>query len=125
MNQEKFLKNKINRQINQNGSFYTFNRFGVDEYEQKTDEVEETFEVHGLFHETVKHVAITESDAARIVDVPKSYILCLFDDGDLIKVDDFVEINNNLYRVTGKINVGNFNVAYDISLEMEVDGSKI
>ena len=25
----------------------------------------------------------------------------------------------------GKINVGNFNVAYDISLEMEVNGSKI
>lgn len=124
MGQELFLKNKISRQIKQNGSSYVFKRFGIDEYGQHTDEVEETFNIKGLFHEVIHHVqnALAESDGARIIDVPNSYILCLFEDGDLIRIDDFVEINEKIYKVVNKVNVGNYNIAYDISLEMEVDG---
>jgi len=126
MRQESFLRNKINRQINQNGSEYTFQRYSVDEYGQLSDEVQETFIFKGLFHETIRHVqdVLTENASARIIDVPSSYILCLFEDGDPIRIDDFVEINGNIYKVVNRINVGNFNVAYDISLEMVVDGSK-
>lgn len=126
MGQESFLKNKINRQIKQNGSEYTFQRYGVDEYGQLSDEVQETFTFKGLFHETIHHVqnVLAESASARVVDVPSSYILCLFEDGDLIRVDDFVEINERTYKVVNKVNVGNYNVAFDISLEMIVDGSK-
>ena len=125
MSQKIFLRNKINRQIKQNGSLYIFKRFGIDEYDQITDEIETTFEVNGLFHEIVKYVSISESDKARVIGVPKSYILCLFDEGDLIKIDDVVNINENKYRVTGKTNVGNYNVAYDISLELIVNGNKV
>ena len=124
MGQELFLKNKINRQIKQNGSTYNFNHFGVDEYGQRSDEVQETFIVKGIFHETVNHVSITEADGARVVDVPKTYILCLFEDGEPINIDDRVEINEKVYRVTGKTNVGNYNIAFDISLELIVDGDK-
>lgn len=124
MGQELFLKNKINRQIKQNGSTYNFNHFGVDEYGQRSDEVQETFIVKGIFHETVNHVSIAEADGARVVDVPKTYILCLFEDGEPIDIDDRVEINEKVYRVTGKLNVGNFNVAFDISLEMEINESQ-
>lgn len=125
MSQKIFLRNKINRQIKQNGSLYIFQRFGIDEYDQITDEIEATFEVNGLFHEIVKYVSISESDKARVIGVPKSYILCLFDEGDPIKIDDVVNINENKYRVTGKTNVGNYNVAYDISLELIVNGNKV
>lgn len=125
MSQELFLKNKINRQIKHNGSVYTFKRFTTDEYGQLTDEVERSFVVPGLFHETINHVqsTLTETDGARIIDVPKSYILCLFEDGDSIKLDDFTEINEKIYKVVNKINVGNYNIAFEISLEMVVDGS--
>ena len=125
MRQELFLKNKISRQIKQNGSHFVFNRFDIDEYGQKTDEIVETFSFDGLFHETISHVHVqlSETDAARIVDVPSSYVLCLFEDGKQIALDDFVEINKNIYRVINKINVGNFNVAYDIMLRMEANGS--
>lgn len=127
MRQELFLKNKISRQIKQNGSAYVFKRFGTDEYGQLTDEVEVTFDVKGIFHETIHHVqnVLTESDGARVIVTPSSYILCLFEDGDPIRIDDFVEINEKIYKVVNKINVGNFNIAYDINLRMEVDGSKI
>lgn len=126
MGQELFLKNKINRQIKQNGSSYTFKRFGVDEYGQLSDEVQEIFSFEGIFHETVHHVqnTLAESDDARIIDVPSSYILCLFEDGNRIRIDDFVEINERTYKVVNKVNVGNYNVAIDISLEMVADGSK-
>lgn len=126
MQQEYFLRNKINRQIKQNGSEYLFKRYGVDEYDQLTDEIVKEMLIKGLFHETINHIheALSEADGARITDVPQSYILCLFDDGDQIKLDDFVEINERIYKVINKTNVGNFNVAYDINLRMEVDGSK-
>lgn len=124
MGQELFLKNKINRQIKLNGSTYKFDHFGTDEYGQRSDEVQETFIVNGIFHEIVKYVSITEADGARVVDVPKSYILCLFEDGEPINIDDQVEINEKVYRVTGKTNVGNYNIAFDISLELIVDGDK-
>ena len=125
MRQESFLRNKINRQIKQNGSEYIFKRFGKDEYGQLNDEVECSFTVHGLFHETINHVqnTLSELEGARIVDVPKSYILCLFEDGDQIRLDDFVEINNKIYKTINKVNVGNYNIAYDVSLEMIADGS--
>lgn len=124
MGQELFLKNKINRQIKQNGSSYIFKRYGTDEYGQKTDEIVNTFSISGLFHEVISHVhmQLAESDSARVVDVPSSYILCLFEDGDPITLDDFVEINEKIYKVINKVNVGNYNIAYDISLRMEVDG---
>lgn len=126
MGQESFLRNKISRQIKQNGSVYTFKRFGIDEYSQISDEVQETFTFHGLFHETIHHVqnALAESEGARVIDVPSSYILCLFEDGDRIRIDDIVEINERTYKVINKVNVGNYNVAYDIYLEMIVDGIK-
>lgn len=124
MGQELFLRNKISRQIKQNGSSYVFKRYGVDEYGQYVDEIETEFSIEGLFHETVNHVTITESDAARIIDIPKSYILCLFEDGEPINIDDFVEINKKVYKVTGKTNVGNYNIAYDISMELQINGNQ-
>ena len=124
MGQELFLKNKINRQIKQNGSVYIFKQFGVDEYGQRLDEVQNEITVEGLFHETVNHIKLTESDAARVIDVPKSYILCLFEQGKEIEMDNIVVINEKEYRVIGKTNVGNYNIAFDISLELIVDGDK-
>ena len=123
MRQELFLKNKINRQIKQNGSVYEFKRFGFDEYGQLSDEIQETFMINGLFHETIHHIqnGLAETDGARVIDVPKSYILCLFDEGDKLGIDDIVEINGKKYRVINKINVGNYNVAYDIFLEMIIN----
>lgn len=122
MIQNKFLKNKVDHQIKYNGDEYTFKRFGVDEYNQQSEEVTDTFTFKGIFHETVKHVSLAESDGARIFNVPASYILCLYEDGEPIKIDDQVEINEKVYRVTGKTDVNNFKVAFDISLELVKDG---
>lgn len=122
MIQSKFLRNKIDHQINYNGDEYTFKRFGVDEYNQQSEEVTDTFTFKGIFHETVNHVSLAESDGARIFNVPASYILCLYEDGEPIKIDDQIEINEKVYRVTGKTDVNNFRVAFDISLELVKDG---
>lgn len=123
MIQSKFLRNKIDRQIKYNGSLYTFRRFGVDEYGQLTDEVVATIIFDGLFHETVNHVSLAESDGARVFDVPKSYILCLYEYGKDVKIDDRVEVDEKEYRVTGKTDVNNFKVAFDISLELVKDAN--
>lgn len=122
MIQNKFLKNKVDHQIKYNGDEYTFRRFGVDEYGQQSEEVTDTFTFKGIFHETVKYVSLAESDGARIFNVPASYILCLYEDGEPIKIDDQIEINEKVYRVTGKTDVNNFKVAFDISLELVKDG---
>lgn len=114
----RFLKNKIQRQINQNGRSFEFIRYAVDEYGQKTNEVEKTISFEGLFSQRMIRVNISESIAARVVDVPKTSIICLFEDGIDIKNDDYVIISEQLYKVIDKININEFNIAFDISLEM-------
>lgn len=119
MIQSTFLRNKILRQIKYNGSIFEFKKYALDSYGQKTDTVGETIVIEGIFHETISQVkALSETEGARVVSVPNSYILCLYEDANDIFLDDEVEINDEVYKVLNKVNVGNLNVAYDISLEL-------
>jgi hypothetical protein len=44
-------------------------------------------------------------------------ILCLYEDGKDIEAGDIVFINEKQYNVTGALDIQNFSVALDISLE--------
>lgn len=118
MQQSKFLKNKISRQIQMNGMEVTFVRYKEDKYHQLTDEVDEEFTFHALFHTTNTFVRSQVEDAAKTVSKPQPMILCLFEDGERIEVNDKVTISDQEYIVTDKNNMNGFNVAFDISLEL-------
>ena len=113
-----FLKNKVNRQLELNGSTYDFAHYKIDEYKQVTNEVEKTIEVVGLFHTTNAYIKESTNEGARIVSKPQPMMLMLFEDSEKLSKDDKVVIGDRVYNVVGKTDVNHFGVVCDVSLEL-------
>lgn len=123
MNVANFLRNKIVRQIKWNGQEFVFIRYARDEYGQVTDEQEETFKFTGLFHEGggyggMLQVELFERDGGRTVTKLKPMILCLYEDGKDLMIDDVVKIGDNYHKLVQKVDVKNLNIAYEMTLEL-------
>lgn len=124
MKVELFLKNKIQRQILWNGQDFIFRRMKKNEYHEISDEVEKEFNVHGVFHEGggyggMLNIELYERDGARTVTKMKPMILCLYEDGKDLIIDDEVFIAGSKFKVVEKNNVKQINVAFEISLELD------
>ena len=113
-----FLKNKIDRQIKMNGQTFYFERHGEDQYHQTSSEVTDIIEVEGLFHTTNVYISSNTNEGSRSFSKPQPMILTLYDQGSLIQTDDQVEISDQRYKVVDKININQFDIAFDISLEL-------
>ena len=113
----KFLKNKVNRQINQNGQLFVFVRYGEDDYHQVSDEPTEEIELRGIYHTSNSFVQVSTSDGASIKRKPQPMILCLYEEGKEIKENDTVVIGEDTYKVVDVNNINAFNAVIDISLE--------
>lgn len=122
MQVEVFLRNKITRQINQNGQPLKFTRYKVNEYMEETQDVDKEFELNGIFHEGggyggMLNIELYERDGARTITKMKPMVLCLYEDGVNLEMDDTVVISDNVYKVVAKNNVKNLNIVFDVSLE--------
>lgn len=115
-----FLKSKVARQIQYNGSVYIFSKHLVDEFGQVSDQLGEATKVNGLFHTVNSYIKNTDSESARIISKPQPRILALAENSHKVEKDDVVEIEGKRYKVTGICDVNNFGVVNDISLELEV-----
>lgn len=123
MRAEVFFKNKIKRQVLWNGQNMVFTRYVKNQYKEITDEVELQIELQGVFHEGggyggMLNIELYERDGSRSISKMKPMILCMYEDAKDIVIDDVVEIGNNRYRVVEKNDIKNFNVAFEISLEV-------
>lgn len=123
MNVSNYLRNKIVRQIKWNGQEFTFKRYAKDKYHQMTKEPLETFTFQGLFHEGggyggMLQVEMFERDGGRTVTKLKPMILCLYEDGKDLMMDDVVQIGDNMHKLVQKIDVKNLRIAYEITLEL-------
>ena len=117
MNTPLFLKNKIQRQLNCKGLEYSFKRGKLDKFKQPTDEVIDIITLKGIYHESNSYITKNVSDAAITQSKKKPMILTLFENIGTLQQDDFVFINNVKYKVTGLLDVQNYGVACEISLE--------
>lgn len=121
---DRFLESKIKRQVQWNGRMLDFIRFRRDAYGQITDDVDEEFSFRGVFHEGggyggMLNIELYESDGARTTTRMKPMILCLYADGDKVRIDDYVRISNRMFSVVDKSDVSGFGVAFEISLELD------
>lgn len=117
-----YLKNKIKRQIEWNGREFTFTRYKQDRFHQVTDDEFEEIVIKGFYHEAggyggMLNIELYERDGSRNPTKMKPMILCLYEDGNQLKMDDVVIISGTKYKVVDKSNVQNYDVAYDVSLE--------
>lgn len=124
MQVETFLRNKIKRQIEWNGQNFIFKRFVENEYHELQDNVGQTFEIRGVFHEGggyggMLNFELYEREGSRELSKMKPMILCLYNDvSKELKLDDRVKIGDEEYYIIGKNDIKNMGIAYDLSLEV-------
>lgn len=119
-----FLRNKLARHISWNGQELTFTRYSKNEYNELTDNVEQTFTFKGLFHDGggyggMLKIDLYERDGARTFTKFKPIVLCMYEDGKDLTIDDVLELGGNTYNVVEITNVKNLNIAFEVSLEID------
>lgn len=120
----KFEAYKIKRELKRSGIKYEFKRFKKNEFGEQTKELEGIGSLTGLYHEQSSGVNITVSEASQIRSKKTPMILCLYEDTAslALQVGDFVEINSRVFKVQGVVNVQEWNIVSDISLEVVDSG---
>ena len=120
-----FLRNKLFRHVMWNGQNIIFYRNKKNDYNEIIDdEIDCEFKIRGLFHEGggyggMLNIELYERDGARTVSKMKPMILCMYEDGLPLEMDDWCSINNNIFRVVEKNDVKNLGIAFEVSLERD------
>ena len=120
----KFEAYKIQRELKKIGKKYEFKRAKLNDFKEPTDEKELVGKLLGLYHEQNGSISITTGDTTQVRTKKIPMILCLYEDAKLlsIKVNDEVKINSRTFKVTGIVNIQEWNIISDISLEVVDDG---
>lgn len=120
----RFEAYKLKRELKRSGIDYEFQRLGVNDFGEPDDEPTVVGSLKGLYHEQNSNIEITTGDTTRVRTKKIPMILCLFDDATSLdlKIDDFLFINKKRFKVTGVVNIQEWSIISDISLEVVDDG---
>lgn len=111
---------KLKRELKRSGIDYEFKRFKMNEFGEPTKEFVTIGKIKGLYHEQNSNIQITTGDTTQVRTKKIPMILCLYEDTThlVLSIGDFVEINNKIFKVTGLVNLQEWNLISDISLEV-------
>lgn len=120
----RFEAYKLKRELKRSGIDYEFQRLGVNDFGEPSGELVHIGVIRGLYHEENSNIQITTGDTTRVRTKKIPMILCLFDDAAslALKIDDFLFINKKKFKVTGIVNIQEWSIISDISLEVVDDG---
>lgn len=121
-----FQRRKVQRWLEVHGTFYTFVRFGKNEYyEPVKTNITHQIQLRGLFYTQNNQKGfwmLNEFDETRVryKRYLTSFIMVLYEDFVLapVKLDDEVSINGEAYKVVGVTNVQEDNFAVNISVDI-------
>lgn len=115
---------KLKREIKRSGNDYEFTRAGVNKFGEPSETEEAIGTLRGLYHERNEHIAITMADTTQVRTKKIPSILCLYEDATSLAlvVDDKVAFNGKVMKVTGIVNIQEWNLIADISLEVIDNG---
>ena len=117
MKASNFLLHRLQVQLNMRGIEYVFSRQALDKFGQPIEGDDDENAIVGIYHESNSYIQMTGGNATVIRTRKSPMILCLFTDGDKIKQGDRIVINEKTYKVSGVLDIQNYHVAADISLE--------
>ena len=111
---------KIKRELKRSGIDYEFKRSGVNDFGEPVGEPTVVGTIRGLYHEQNSSVQVTTGDTAQVRTKKIPMILCLYEDAAnlVLQVGDELKINNKTLKVTGVVNIQEWNIIADISLEV-------
>lgn len=120
----KFEAYKIKRELKRSGREFEFVRQKKNEFKEFIDESELVGKLIGLYHEQNGSISISLGDTTQTRTKKTPMILCLYEDASLLnlQVGDIVQINGKTFKLTGVVNVQEWNIISDISLEVVDSG---
>lgn len=114
----KFEMYKLRRELKRTGKEYVFKRAKSNQFKEPTKDTNDVGKLIGLYHEQNGNISITTGETTQTRTKKVPMILCLFDDAKFLNVGDMVEINSKTFKVTGIVNIQEWNIIADISLEV-------
>ena len=114
----KFETYKLQRELKRIGKEYVFERPKLNQYKEPTGETEDVCKLAGLYHEQNGSISVSTGETTQTRTKKVPMILCLFNDAKLLKIGDIVKINSKTFKVTGTVNIQEWNIIADISLEV-------
>lgn len=122
----KFEAYKLKRELLRAGKTFEFKRNGLNEFGENLLDVVNVGGLLGLYHEQNSYISTTDSEATRTRTEKTPMILCLYEDVNKLnlKVDDFIILNNKKLVLKGIVDIQEWNIICDISLEVVDDGYK-
>ena len=116
----KFEAYKIKRELKRSGIDYEFKRSGVNDFGEPVGEPTVVGTIRGLYHEQNSSVQVTTGDTTQVRTKKIPMILCLYEDAAslVLQVGDELKVNNKTLKVTGVVNIQEWNIIADISLEV-------
>lgn len=120
----RFEAYKIKRELKRSGSEYEFVRESRNEFKEPIPGGEPVGKIKCLYHEQNSAIQITTGDTTQIRNKKVPMLLCTYDDAAQLnlRVGDKVRINGKTFYVTGIINVQEWSIVADISLEVVDNG---
>ena len=111
---------KIKRELKRSGIDYEFKRSGVNDFGEPVGEPAVVGTIRGLYHEQNSSVQVTTGDTTQVRTKKIPMILCLYEDAAslVLQVGDELKINNKTLKVTGVVNIQEWSIIADISLEV-------
>lgn len=111
---------KIKRELKRSGIDYEFKRSGVNDFGEPVGEPTVVGTIRGLYHEQNSSVQVTTGDTTQVRTKKIPMILCLYEDAAslVLQVGDELKINNKTLKVTSVVNIQEWNIIADISLEV-------
>ena len=115
---------KIKRELKRSGIDYEFKRAGKNDFGEPTGALESIGKLRGIYHEQNSNIQITTGDTTQVRTKKIPMILCLYEDAAnlVLSVGDIVEINKKTLKVTGIVNIQEWSIIADISLEVVDNG---
>ena len=123
---EKTAIHRVEQQIAWRGQVFSVLRPKMNEFNEKSDELEKVAEIKGIFHNGLaNHIVVVIADSGQAQEKDTPYILTTWFNGSQVQKDDRILINGVSYKVTGINNINEYNILADISLEVVLDGNTI
>lgn len=122
----KFEVYKVKRELKWSGRDYKFTRPETNQFGEPDNEKEEKElgTLRGLYHEQNEHISVVTGDTTQTRTKKVPSILCLYEDVAplALATGDRVKLNEKTMKVTGVVNIQEWNLIADVSLEVVDNG---